>query len=73
MDGLDPMPKLFITLHYYEIVSSVYVDMDLNKHTYIPLSYIANCYKKRYYVAERIGLLLASLATVAKDLIFLFA
>ncbi len=35
VDGLDPTAKLFIILHYYEIVSSLYVDMDLNKHTYI--------------------------------------
>ncbi len=34
MDGLDPTPKIFITLYYYEIVSNVYVDVDLNKHTY---------------------------------------
>ncbi len=34
VDGLDPTPKLFITLYFYEIVSSVYVDMDLNKQTY---------------------------------------
>ena len=35
VNSLDPTPKLFITLYYYEIVSSVYVDVDLNKHTYM--------------------------------------
>ena len=34
VDGVDPTPRLFITLYYYEIASSVYVDVDLNKHTY---------------------------------------
>ena len=37
VDGLDPTPKLFLTLYYYEILSSVYVDVDLNKHAYIPV------------------------------------
>ncbi len=37
VDGIDPTPKLFIILYYYEIVSSVlYMDMNLNKHAYIP-------------------------------------